>query len=401
MDLFKFLRRKNTIPTDTPYPLAAWCRIQTPPREVIGFTYVDPEAGWSAKGAAAGTGPLADAIECTVRLGAASSCMRLSDDEVRSLGLPAEPFWLEHYGPQDAAAVRRAAGNARPGGEGVLPTSGDARTLSARDQAAELMKQALAHERGGRAAEAVAAYDRAITVAPRMSILHSNKAKVLIGKGERAEALKCVERAISLNGHNASAWHDKGTLLRDAHKPEEALACFDRDLAVNPKHMHGWYNKGGALMDLERLQEALPCFEEALRLGAKQAQNGITYCRAKLRKVTPSWREDSRMRAFMHPKCPDDCQADFGMGFGGGEQMWVRLMDCIDPANGVYLGILLNDPHNMPGLVRGESVVVVARTEGDRRLPLGCDAKRFKPEELVPADLRARDSASAAGPGGA
>ena len=63
----------------------------------IGLVYVDPQAGLSAKGWRDGA---PDESKLTVRLPIGAPGRILTDDEVASRGLPAEPAWLVHYGPQ-------------------------------------------------------------------------------------------------------------------------------------------------------------------------------------------------------------------------------------------------------------------------------------------------------------
>lgn len=83
-------------------PIGTWIHIDLPeyPR-FIGFTYIDPEAGLSAKGGAQDDPDLAEAIHIIVRLPMTGRAWNpLTEEEIRDLGLPKTPEWLKHYGPQ-------------------------------------------------------------------------------------------------------------------------------------------------------------------------------------------------------------------------------------------------------------------------------------------------------------
>jgi hypothetical protein len=82
-------------------PVGAWVRLFVPQQpEIIGFTYLDREAGFSAKGGPAGDPQLAERPAITVRL-PGFSWQPLAEEEVAHLGLPVPPSWVEEfYGPQ-------------------------------------------------------------------------------------------------------------------------------------------------------------------------------------------------------------------------------------------------------------------------------------------------------------
>jgi hypothetical protein len=88
-------------------PVGVWIRTTLPDgrdaaaTEFIGFTYVDPQAGLSAKGGARGE-PFVEAPTMTLRLPLGDlPWERLGDEEIATLALPRAPSWVEEfYGPQ-------------------------------------------------------------------------------------------------------------------------------------------------------------------------------------------------------------------------------------------------------------------------------------------------------------
>ncbi len=69
----------------------------------LGFVYLDPQAGLSAKGGRAGDASQVESPSLTVRLPIGVPGRILDEDEVARRGLPASPSWLSFYGPQPPA----------------------------------------------------------------------------------------------------------------------------------------------------------------------------------------------------------------------------------------------------------------------------------------------------------
>jgi len=93
----------------TPIPVGTWIAATLPARpgagavEFVGFTYVDQQAGLSARGGARSDPTLAESPGITLRLPLGDIALRaLTEQEVAQLGLPARPTWLEFFGPQPA-----------------------------------------------------------------------------------------------------------------------------------------------------------------------------------------------------------------------------------------------------------------------------------------------------------
>lgn len=83
------------------FPFGRWVLIDRFPDEpLIGFVYLDPRAGASAKGALAGDAQIATMPTRTVRLTAQTRLHELSPGEVRARNLPDTPPWLAQYGKQ-------------------------------------------------------------------------------------------------------------------------------------------------------------------------------------------------------------------------------------------------------------------------------------------------------------
>jgi hypothetical protein len=87
-------------------PVGAWIRFDLPNEpSVIGFTYLDQEAGFSAQGWQVEGGALDQSSRTIIRLPIRGvPWRRLEPDELQAFGLESPPSWVaEFYGPQPAA----------------------------------------------------------------------------------------------------------------------------------------------------------------------------------------------------------------------------------------------------------------------------------------------------------
>src|SRR6201987_3201586 len=165
---------------------------------------------------------------------------------------------------------------------------------------ARWFRAALAHQRGGRAAEAERVCSEILAVAPghaqtlhllglvehqrgrsdeaidhiRMAIMrdgrdpafHHNLGNILRALDRLAEALSCYERALTLAPASVDTLSKLGNTYQDLGQPERAAAYFERALRLNPEAIELHNNLGTALQDLGRLDEAIGCYRKALTL---------------------------------------------------------------------------------------------------------------------------------------
>ncbi len=101
-------------------PVGAWIRFDLPNEpSLVAFTYLDPEAGFSAQGRSV-EGPMLDQRVATIlRLPLPGvRWQQLSAAEVRALGLDTPPDWLQVYGSQPTAGTVWGAWREHPKLEG-------------------------------------------------------------------------------------------------------------------------------------------------------------------------------------------------------------------------------------------------------------------------------------------
>jgi tetratricopeptide (TPR) repeat protein len=111
--------------------------------------------------------------------------------------------------------------------------------------------------------------------------LHSEGQR-LVEQGSHEQALACYDRALAIDPKIAGVWKSKGNCLFALRRHEEAIACYDQALALDPQSGEGWHNKGRCLAALGRCDEAITCYEQALALGSgnSAAWHGKGFCLA-------------------------------------------------------------------------------------------------------------------------
>jgi tetratricopeptide (TPR) repeat protein len=87
----------------------------------------------------------------------------------------------------------------------------------------------------GRNDEALAAYDRAIALEPKMAEAYLGRAVVLKKLARLDDALASVDKAIGMKGDVAKMYEARASLLRDLGRDEDARAADARaaELAAN------------------------------------------------------------------------------------------------------------------------------------------------------------------------
>jgi len=143
-----------------------------------------------------------------------------------------------------------------------------AEALAAQDQALALapghpnvlLQRGLSLRRLGRLDEALAAYDAALRGLPRDSEILTNRGNVLHDLLRHDQAVAAFDAALAANPRNAGAWANRGAALLRLERAEAALESYDRALALAPGHGEFRIGRGASLRELGRIDEALAEF---------------------------------------------------------------------------------------------------------------------------------------------
>ena len=113
--------------------------------------------------------------------------------------------------------------------------------------------------------QAMAAFERAITIAPHFAEALVNRGAILLAGKKYEEALKSFDAALAINPAMMEAWNNRGNALAEMGRHGEAVASYDKVLAASPAVFETLLNRSNALLALRRVQDALAGFDGALR----------------------------------------------------------------------------------------------------------------------------------------
>ncbi len=125
---------------------------------------------------------------------------------------------------------------------------------------------AAGHYAAGRFGEAVAAYRRAIALAPGNSALWHNLGVALAADGRGDEAAACLRRAAAMDPTSAAPWLSLGHLEFRRDRLEAAEAAFGMAARLAPHSIEANYNLGYTRHELWRFAEAMAPLEHARTL---------------------------------------------------------------------------------------------------------------------------------------
>jgi len=129
-----------------------------------------------------------------------------------------------------------------------------------------LLKKGRAYAGRTKYKEAIAYFDKALSLDPANPEAWNFRAGVFIETGRNTEALADCERAIALNQNFADAWIKKGHALYNLGRFEDAVVACTRALALNGNDASAWYIKGVCLDELGRNDEAGEAYGKSLEL---------------------------------------------------------------------------------------------------------------------------------------
>lgn len=117
-----------------------------------------------------------------------------------------------------------------------------------------------------RRAEALAAYDQALSYTPSAPALWRGKGALLQRDGQPQAAQECIEKAVRLDPLDAVARRQLGELLYERGRYKPAADSYYESLRLDPRSVDGWVNYATCLVRLARHKDARHALEMALKL---------------------------------------------------------------------------------------------------------------------------------------
>jgi tetratricopeptide (TPR) repeat protein len=124
----------------------------------------------------------------------------------------------------------------------------------------------------GNKKEAIADYDRAISINPKFAEAYINRGSARDDLGNKKEAIADYNRAISINPKLADAYNNRGNIKFDLGNKKEAIADYNRAVLIDSKYAQAYYNRGSARDDLGNKKEAIADYNRAISIDPKYAE---------------------------------------------------------------------------------------------------------------------------------
>ena len=114
--------------------------------------------------------------------------------------------------------------------------------------------------------EALALFDRVISLRPSYTFAWFNKSAAFTRLKRFDEALAASEQGLRLNSNFAAGWYNQGLLLSRVYRLDDALDAIDVALSLNANDANYWIGRGVILGRLKKYDEALAADNRALTL---------------------------------------------------------------------------------------------------------------------------------------
>lgn len=131
--------------------------------------------------------------------------------------------------------------------------------------------------------EALASFDKTITLKPDFLEAHINRGLILQQMGQHDEALASYAKAIALKPNYAQIYFNRGLTFQELGQHEKALTDYSKAIALKPDYATAYNNRGIVLQEMKHYAKALESFDKAIALNSLYAEaynnRGFTfYC---------------------------------------------------------------------------------------------------------------------------
>jgi len=133
-------------------------------------------------------------------------------------------------------------------------------------EAVELLKKGRAYAQRTKYREAMAYYNKALSIDPKNPEGWYLRASVLIDTGKPEEALADCDKALSLNQNYSDAYSKKALALFNLERFGDAVLAATRAATLNGNDAMAWYIKGVCLDELGKGDEAQEAYGKSLEL---------------------------------------------------------------------------------------------------------------------------------------
>ena len=141
--------------------------------------------------------------------------------------------------------------------------------ISKKHHAIVYSNRGIAYRKKGQYDRAIADFDTAIKLNPKIVQAYYNRGVAYGKKGDNDRAIANYGATIKLNPKYADAYFNRGVVYLDKGQYDRAIADFDTAIKLNPKHASAYYNRGTAYKKLGLIDKAMSDTQKAKVLGLK------------------------------------------------------------------------------------------------------------------------------------
>ena len=149
--------------------------------------------------------------------------------------------------------------------------SGSKVTLAPREDASAYYNRGNAKDDKGDLDGAIADYNRAIELDPKLAIAYNNRGNAEKAKGDLSGAIADYNRAIELDPKHASAYYNRGNVKDAKGDLDGAIADFNLAIELDPKDADSYTNRGRCKEAKGDLDSAIADYNRAIELDPKLA----------------------------------------------------------------------------------------------------------------------------------
>lgn len=152
------------------------------------------------------------------------------------------------------------------------------------DSAKDCVKRGISRFSKGDNEGAIADFNKAIELNPRMTEAHLNRGKARRAKGNLDGAISDYETAIELDSRMTSnnrditqAYTNRGFIRANQFDLEGAIADFDKAIKVSPSDADSYIKRAEALLIKGDLQDAITDFDRGIALNPPASAASLAY----------------------------------------------------------------------------------------------------------------------------
>ena len=124
----------------------------------------------------------------------------------------------------------------------------------------------IAYEKKGEVDRAIADYNKAIKLSPKLAAAYYNRGLAYEKKGESDRAIADYNKAIALDPNDAAAYNNLGIVYGRKGEVDRAIADFTKAIKLSPNFALAYSNRGLAYWTKGDKDQAIADFRKALEI---------------------------------------------------------------------------------------------------------------------------------------